>query len=387
MNNSAFDDLSLDRLRQRTSEKWSLYPPDVLPAFVAETDFDPTPSVRAALALAIDSGDLGYAHPTELGAAFADFAKSRFDWSIEARRVFVVPDVMSGVIESLVALSQSGSAVVISPPVYPPFFGTLRNAGRPIVEVPLLRDSESSRWELDLQGLEKAFAAGAGAYLICSPHNPVGRVWSEIELRKIAELAERYGVVVVADEIHAPLTMPGVTFAPFLSVSGPKPQSISVTSASKAWNIAGLKCAVVIAGSDAVEKSLRDHFAALETEIRDRIGQLGVVGTQAAFRDRSDWLDNLVEHLDGNRRLLKELLDRRIPGARYSPADATYLGWIDCSALGLGPDPAAHFLERGRVALARGLDFGKQGASFVRLNFGTSSAILTEIVERMARAL
>jgi cysteine-S-conjugate beta-lyase len=387
MNNSPFDDLSLDRLRQRTSEKWSLYPPDVLPAFVAETDFDTAQSVRNALATAIDSGDLGYAHPAGLGAAFADFAKSRFGWPIEARRVFVVPDVMSGVIESLNALSPRGSAVVISPPVYPPFFGTLRNVDRPIVEVPLRRDSESGRWELDFSGLEKAFAAGAGAYLMCSPHNPVGRVWSESELRKIAELAERYGVVVVADEIHAPLTLPGAAFSPYLAVGGPKQMAVSVTSASKAWNIAGLKCAVVVAGSEAVEESLRGHFATLETEIRDRIGQLGVVGTLAAYRDRTDWLDGLITHLDSNRKLLKMLLDERIPDARYSPPEATYLGWIDCSSLGIGNDPAAHFLERGRVALARGLDFGEQGSSYVRLNFGTSSAILTEIVERMARSL
>jgi cystathionine beta-lyase len=382
-----FYHISLERLHERTSEKWSHYPPDVLPAFVAETDFELAPAVRESLVAAVDASDCGYAHPSAMGEVFSTFALRRFGWAVHADRVFTVPDVMAGVIESVRALSLDGSAVVINPPVYPPFFSTLANARRPIVEVPLVRDDETYRWSLDFAGLERTFAAGAGAYLLCSPHNPVGRVWSADELARVAALAERYSVAVVVDEIHAPLTLPGVTFVPYLVLAGSRHAAVSVTSASKAWNIAGLKCAVVVAGSEETAEKVRAHLATLQTEIRDRIGQLGVIASMAAFADHSGWLDALLAHLDSNRLLLARLLASEFPGARWATPEATYLAWIDCSGLGLGADPAKQFLKRGRVALHRGLDFGAQGASFARLNFGTSSAILTEIVARMARAI
>jgi cystathionine beta-lyase len=382
-----FDGLSLERLYERTSEKWSHYPPDILPAFVAETDFELAPAVRDALVSAVDAGDCGYAHPSAMGAVFSEFVLRRFGWSLAADRVFTVPDVMAGVIESIRALSPDRSAVVINPPVYPPFFSTLANAGRPIVEVPLLRDDETLRWSLDFAALERAFAVSAGAYLLCSPHNPVGRVWSSEDLLRVSALAARYRVAVVVDEIHGPLALPGAVFVPYVSVAGAEHAAVAVTSASKAWNIAGLKCAVIVAGSEATSEKVRDHLATLQTEIRDRIGQLGVIASMAAFADLSDWLDSLLEHLDRNRLLLAQLLESKIPGARWASPDATYLAWIDCSRLGLGADPAKVFLKRGRVALHRGLDFGAQGASFARLNFGTSSAILTEIVTRMANSL
>ena len=382
-----FEGLSLERLYERTSEKWSHYPHDVLPSFIAETDFSLSPAIRAALFAAVDAGDCGYAHPSNLGEVFSRFAARRFSWPVSAEQVFAVPDVMAGVIECLRALSPPKSAVVINPPVYPPFFWTLANGERPIVEVPLLHDTESGRWSLDFAGLERAFAADVGAYLLCSPHNPVGRVWTADELQRIAGLAARYRVHVVVDEIHAPLTLPGAAFVPYLTVAGPEHASVAVTSASKAWNIAGLKCALVVAGSAPAASTVRLHLETLRTEIHDRIGQLGVIASVAAFEDQSDWLDLLLAHLDRNRLLVAQLLDRDIPAARYALPEATYLAWIDCSALELGPDPAKHFLKAGRVALGRGLDFGAPGKSFVRLNFGTSSAILTETVARMARAL
>jgi cystathionine beta-lyase len=382
-----FGRLTLERLYERTSEKWSHYPSDVLPAFVAEMDFELAPAVRQALVAAVDASDCGYANPTGMGSVFSAFAARRFGWAVQADRVFTVPDVMAGVIESIRALSSEKSAVVINPPVYPPFFPTLANAERPIVEVPLLRDDESYRWTLDFAGLERAFAMGAGAFLLCSPHNPVGRVWSADELARVAALAERYRVAVVVDEIHAPLTMPGATFVPYLVLAGSRHAAASVTAASKAWNVAGLKCAVVVGGSDETAEKVRALLATLQTEIRDRVGQLGVIASMAAFADQSGWLDALLAYLDRNRVLLGQLLASRIPAARWALPEATYLAWIDCSGLGLGADPAKHFLERGHVALQRGLDFGAQGASFARLNFGTSSAILTEIVARMSYAL
>jgi len=378
-----FEDLSLERLHRRKSEKWSTYPADVLPAFVAEMDFALAPPVRQALESAIELGDCGYAAIDELAEAFAAFAAQRLHWSIDERAVFAVPDIMAGVTESLRALSEPDAGVVINPPVYAPFFEVIKAAGRRIVEVPL---REHDGWDIDFDALERAFAGGAKAYLLCSPHNPVGRVWPRQDLEHIATLAREYGVAVVSDEVHAPLVMPGKDFVPFLQITDGDQPCIALSSASKAWNIAGLKCALMIAGSEQARAAVKTIVCANPTAIRWRIGHLGAIGSIAAFLHGGPWLDQLQHHLDRNRQLLESLLEQHIPNARYAPPQATYLGWVDCSALDLGSDPAARFLERGRVALEAGYKFGTQGRNYVRVNMGTSSGILTEIVRRMAAA-
>lgn len=386
MTSDSLFELPLEVLRERTSEKWRAFPADILPAFVAETDFAVPPAVRAAVEHALDVGDTGYAWPGELRRAFATFASTEFSWDIDTHRIFQVPDVMSGVAQALLALTPPQSGVVINPPVYAPFFEVLKTIGRARVEVPLLRD-ESGRWELDVSALERAFADGAKAYLLCSPHNPVGRVWSEADIRRIYDLAAHYDVAIVADEIHAPITLPGTTFVPFLRQSPRALRCVSVMSASKAWNIAGLKCAVMIAGSDEVRETLRRHLHAIPTEIEARVGHLGVQASIAAFHDADAWLTGLRSYLDGNRTLLLELLGDQLPGARCVAPEATYLAWIDCSALRIDGEPAQHFRERGRVALEPGTKFGTGGEHYVRLNFGTSRSILRDIVERMRTAL
>ena len=376
---TTFDELSLDRLRQRRSAKWSAYPPDVLPAWVAEMDFPIAEPVKRALRAAIDLDDCGYARPHALAEAFATFAAERFSWGVDPARVVAVPEVMIGVGEVLRLVTAPGDAVVVNPPVYPPFFSTIREVERRIVEVPLARGAGG--WTLDLEGLERAFAAGARAFLFCNPHNPVGRVFDRDEVRAVAELAARYDVAVLADEIHAPLTLAGAAHTPFVSVSEALgARALVLTSASKGWNIPGLKCAVIVAGSAA----MRDALAPLRAPERlERVGHLGVVGTAAAFTEGGAWLDALVAHLDRNRVLLASLLAECLPGVGYVPPQAGYLAWLDCRALGLGDDPARAFLKRGRVALTRGIDFGTGGAGFARLNMGTSGELLREAVRRM----
>ncbi len=381
-----FDEISLDRLRHRTSEKWSTYPPDVLPAFVAEMDFELAPPVADALHRAVDLGDCGYASIAELCPAFAHFAAQRFNWSVDPRSIFAVPDIMAGVTESLRALTEADSGVVINPPVYPPFFEVIRAAERQVVEVPTTCTDEN-RWTIDFEALERAFAAGAQAYLLCSPHNPVGRVWSADELTRIASLADRYNVLVISDEVHAPLTMPSIEYVPYLRITGGNRRAVALTSASKAWNIAGLKCALIVTGSEDVRTAVRARLKANPTETRWRVGHLGSLANCAAFRNGGTWLDELRAYLDRNRRHLSNLLQQHIPKARYIEPEASYLAWVDCSELSLGPDPAAHFLSRGRVALEAGYKFGKEGEQYVRVNMGTSRAMLTEIVNRMAAAL
>ncbi|HKU68080.1 MAG TPA: aminotransferase class I/II-fold pyridoxal phosphate-dependent enzyme [Candidatus Baltobacteraceae bacterium] len=377
-------DVPLDTLRLRTSEKWRAYPPDVLPAWVAEMDFALAPPIRAALERALDLGDTGYAWPGELATAFAQFAAAEFDWHVDPEFVFQVPDVMAGISQAILAFTDADAGVVINPPVYAPFFEVLRTLGRRALHAPLSRD-EAGRWHIDFDALEKAFASGAQAYVLCSPHNPVGRVWSDADLGRLCELAQRYGVALIADEIHAPLTLSGARFVPLLSTASEAVRCVSVMSASKAWNLAGLKCAVLIAGSQAVRARMNAHLEAIPTEIASRVGQFGVIASIGAFREGRAWLHDLQAHLSANRALLTDLLREKLPSARCVPSEATYLAWVDCSGLELAEEPARYFRGKGRVALEPGAKYGTGGEKYVRLNFGTSSEILREIVDRMAR--
>jgi len=379
---NGFEDLDLDRLRRRRSEKWRLHPPDVLPAFIAEMDYDLAGPVVAALRTAVDSSDCGYAALDGIGETFAAFAAARHGWTVDPGRVHLVPDVMAGFDAILALATEPGDGVVINPPVYPPFFQHIGFDRRRVVEVPLIR--ADGRWELDFAGLETAFAAGARAYLLCNPHNPTGRVFSPADLGRIAALAEQHGVLVIADEIHASLTLPGAQHTPFVSLGGAAAEhGVTLASASKAFNVAGLKGAVAVAGSAAMERLL----ARLPASCQYGAGLFGVLASLAAWDSGADWLDALLGQLDHARTEFGRLLGERLPGAAYTPPEASYLAWVDCADLGLGPEPATVFLERGRVALGRGLDFGAPGDGFVRVTIGTSSALLADIVDRMATAV
>jgi cystathionine beta-lyase len=378
-----FDDLSLEALRERQSVKWRMYPPDVLPAFVAEMDFPLALPVRDALLAALENDDCGYPHAERLGEAFAAFATERHGWTVDPERVALVPDVVSG-IEGLVrALTEPDAGVVVNPPVYGPFFTTVAAAGRRIVEAPLVRDDDGV-WQLDLDSLEQAFAGGAAAYILCNPHNPTGRVHTREELTAIAELAARYGVLVLADEIHAPMTLEGATHVPYVSLGEEAAaHGLTLASASKAWNVAGLKAAVVVSGSEAGA----ELASKLPAGLRFHAGHFGVLASIAAFTEGGAWLDELCRHLDRNRRRLASLLERELPAVRYAMPEAGFLTWLDCRELGLGDDPAAVFLEHGKVALSSGPWFGTGGEGFARLNIGTSGALLEEAVRRMAAAV
>lgn len=379
---SAFEDVSLARLRERRSAKWTVFGPDVLPMWVAELDFPLAPPVKAALRDAVERDDCGYANAGGLMEAFADFAQRRFGWTVDPARVYLVPDVMVGVAEVLRAVTAPGDGVAVNSPVYQPFFQIVREVERRIVNVPLL--ATPSGYELDFAALERAFAGGVRAYLLCSPHNPVGRVWTRGELVRIAQLAAQYRVIVIADEIHGPLTLPDAVHLPFAAIAEPLgAESIVITAASKAWNIAGLKCALLVAGSEAMQTQAKR----LPVELRYRAGHLGVLASIAAFRDGEPWLDALLAQLDRNRALLATLLAETIPAIGYHPPQFGYLAWLDCAALAIAGDPVAYFLKRGRVAIVRGTDFGAGGEGFIRVNVGTSPELVAEGVARLRAAL
>jgi cystathionine beta-lyase len=373
--------LTLDRLRRRTSMKWRTYPEDVLPLWVAEMDVPLAEPVVCAVTDALDLGDTGYPAGTAYAEALAAFAEKRWNWDgLAVERTAIVPDVMLGVVEMLELVTGHGDAVVVNPPVYPPFYQFVSHMDRRVVEASLGSDGR-----LDLGVLEETFrqvvaAGGRAAYLLCSPHNPTGAVHTAEELSAVAALADRYGVRVVADEIHEPLVVGGTDFVPYLSVPGAE-RGLSLMSASKAWNLAGLKAALAIAGPAAAA-----DLARMPEEVGHGPSHVGIIAHTAALRDGGVWLDALLCGLESNRRLLADLLAEHLPAIRYRPGDATYLAWLDCRELGLGDDPADVFLHRGRVALNSGLPFGTGGAGHVRLNLAASSEVITEAVRRMAAA-
>jgi cystathionine beta-lyase len=374
--------LSLAELRGRRSFKWRAHPADVLPTFVAEMDVTLADPITRALQEAVAAGDTGYATPDPaLAESVASFHLARFGWRLDPGGVRLLPDVMAGVTEILRRAVPPGSGVVINTPVYPPFFDHIAEAGCRVVEAPLARSGGSHA--LDIDALEVAFAAGATAYLLCSPHNPTGLVPGADELRRIAELAERFRVLVLADEIHAPLTLAGAVHVPYLSLPEAAPHGIALVSASKAWNLPGLKCAQLVTAS----APMRALAARLPEEMIYGAGNLGVIASIAAYRDGGPWLDRLLVLIDRSRRLLADLLAERLPEVGYVPPRGTYLAWLDCSRLGLAEDPARVFLKRGRVALRPGPDFGTLGTGWARLTLATAPEILTEIVERMRVAL
>ena len=372
---------ALDTLRQRRSMKWRTYPADVLPAWVAEMDFGLARPVIDAVTGALELGDCGYGVTGTLDEVFAGFAAGRLGWAADPARVFAIPDVMTGLAEVIQALTPPGAGVVINPPVYPPFWFRFGFSGRRIVEAPLAVDADG-RYQLDPDALDRALSQpGVGAYLLCSPHNPTGSVWTREQLHTVADLCQRREVLLVVDEIHAPLVLPGADYVPFLSIDHEMTaRAFAFTSASKGWNIPGLKCGLAVAGSAAGGKVLAERWEAVLP------GHLGVLASVAAFTDGLPWLDAVRAQLDENRWLLRSLLAEQLPGARYQPPQASFLAWIDCRGLGLAGDPAATFLAHGRVALSPGGDFGRQGQGFARLNMGTSPELLAEAVRRMAAA-
>jgi cystathionine beta-lyase len=364
-----FRTVELDELRQRRSEKWRRFPGDVLPSHIAEMDFAVAPPVEEALLSLVRTGDLGYAHARSSGLyeAFASFAARRWSWEVDPATVVAVPDVMVGVAELLRTETPEGAGVVINPPVYPPFFSIIAETGRQVVEVPL----EDGRLPLD--GMRDALREGAGAVLLCNPQNPTGSVWSADDVRAVGDLAAEHDALFLSDEIHAPLTMPGVEHVPAATVAE---NAVVLTSATKAWNLAGLKCGLAIGP--------RDVLMRLPEPIHDRVGHLGILASAAAFAEGESWLDDLRGYLAETRRVLPGLLP---PGVHVAPAEATFLAWLDFRETAIADDPAAAVLERGRLSLLPGPDFGSVGKGFARLNIGTSRELVEESARRIAAAL
>lgn len=378
---------NLAELQTHRSEKWRAFPHDVLPLPVAEMDFPVAEPIRAVLSEMVAHSDLGYLGPIpELGLGFKKFAAERWDWKVDESQVHIATDVGVAVVEILRVFTQPGDSILISSPVYHNFYTWINETKLALVDVPFERtgDENINPWVINWQAIESAYATGLKVHLLCSPHNPLGFIYTKVDLLRIVALAKKHGVLVISDEIHAPLTYPDQTFVPILTLgSDAESVAVCVTAASKGWNIAGLKCAIIISQ----DTTMNSRLANLAPAMHYRASLLGGVATAVAFADAGVWLDSVIAQLDHNRYLIKTLLAEKLPTVRYHIPHNSYLAWIDVESLNLGVDPSITLTEKYRVAFSPGHAFGKQCSQYIRLNFATSPEIITEAIDRIARSI
>jgi cysteine-S-conjugate beta-lyase len=379
------DQITMDELRRLGSLKWTRGGPDVIGAFVAEMDFGAAPAIEQALRDVIARSDFGYLSDhavAEMAEACAAWQRESYGWTVDPARIRPLPDVVKGLETAIALFSRPGSPVILPTPAYMPFLVVPPWLGRQIIQVPMATDK--GRFVLDLDGIDAAFKQGGHLLILCNPCNPVGRVYTAEELAAVAEVVDRNGGRVFADEIHAPLIYPGGTHVPYASVAEQAAaHSVTATAASKGWNLPGLKCAQLILTSDADAAIWAEHGHMYE----HGTSTPGVRATTAAYRGGRAWLADVVSYLDGSRKLLAEWLAGQLPAVRYQPPEGTYLAWLDCRDLALDDSPAEFFLAKARVLLTDGAACGGAGDGHVRLNFATPRPILAEIVRRMAEAV
>lgn len=376
MNMSRLTWSSTGELRQqRTSLKFTRFADDVLPMFVAEQDFAAAPAIRQRLHEAIDASDFGYLDgPGELAPAFATYVKDHWGWDLREDWIHITTDVSSAVVEGFRLVNPKNFAV--STPAYPGFFEMLEEFEGEVVEVPLHADGS-----YDFELLEQAFEQ-VDAYLLCNPHNPHGYVASKDELTQLSQLAVKHNVFIISDEIHAPLTHHGVDFVPFAPVAQATGARAFVTcSASKGWNLAGTKCAVLVATSMETNELLHK----LPPEVVTRVSILGLIASITAFRDATDWIDAAITQIESNIELFTQLVTEKFPAARLVLPKAGYLVWADFSAYAKNPWQTLY--QNGRVAFGDGAGFGAAGAGFVRVNLACAPETIYEAVRRIEKAL
>jgi cystathionine beta-lyase len=382
-------DLDPRLLATRLSEKWHTYPRHIQPAWVAEMDFPLAEPIRVVLERAVDRYDFGYPiAPNETGLCEAFCARMLrlYGWPAQPERVEILTDVVQGLFLGLLAYSEPGDGAIVQTPIYPPFLQAVRETGRALVEHRLAPPREGNPgFALDVERLRALADARTRVVLLCNPHNPTGRVFRRDELVELAELARERDWVVVVDEIHQDLVYPEGRHIPFATLSDDAAsRTVTVTSATKAFNIPGLRTAAAHFGSAELQRRFN---RAVPRHVRGGIGLPGLYATIAAWRHGDPWLEEVRAQLALNRALVLEVLSKEVPEIACRAPEATYLAWLDCRELGLSPSPARFFYERAEVALSDGSNFGPGQEGFARLNFATSPTMLGEILEKLVRAV
>jgi cystathionine beta-lyase len=379
-----FDALTENDLRRAGSVKWTAFP-DVIGAFVAEMDFGVAPAIKEAVTGALDQGLTGYLpqHLTDaLSAATAEWYTDHYGWRIAPERVKHVPDVIAAFEYAIEQYTAPGAAVIVPTPAYMPFLMVPPMHGRRVIEVPSIE--RDGRWTMDHQAVAAAFADGGELLVLCNPHNPLGTVATRSELEQVAATVTAAGGRVFSDEIHAPIVYAPAQHVPYASLSDETANhTLTATSASKAWNLAGLKCAQVIVSN------------AADDEQWDRAGMwaghgtstIGAVANVAAYTRGGDWLHDVVDYLDGNRRLLGALVAEHLSDVRVTMPEGTYIALLDFRGTGLQGDLGVWFREHAGVAMTDGAACGIAAVGFTRFVFAMPRPLIEEAVLRMARAL
>lgn len=379
------DEITIESLRARRSVKWTVPGDQGFGAFIAEMDFGAASAVTAALDRLTRDANFGYlAQPLvdELAEACAGWQRDRYGWDVAPADVHPLPDVIKGLEVAITHFSRPGAPVILPTPAYMPFLLVPPYLGREIIQVPMIENA--GHYTFDLDGIDAAFRHGGDLLIFCNPYNPLGRVFDRSEMAAITEVVDRHGGRVFADEIHGPLVYPGHRHLPYASTSDTAAgHTITATSASKGWNLPGLKCAELILSNDAD----RELWARIGTWAEHGASNPGVVANIAAFRDGRDWLTDVLDYLDGNRRLLADLLAEQLPQVRYRPPEGTYLAWLDFRDLDLPQSPGEFVTEHAKVFVVDGPECGDGGGGRLRLNFATPRPILVELVDRIARAV
>ncbi len=376
-----------DRLVERRgsdSMKWSRYPGDVLPLWVADMDFTSPPAVVEALRRRVEHGVFGYGvEPPEMRAVVQDRLQSLYGWRVNPEDLLFLPGVVVGFNLTARAVGEPGDGVLIQTPSYPPFFAVGPNTGRTVETAPLVRTERG--YEIDFEAFEGAITPRTRVFLLCNPHNPVGRVYSRAELERLAEICLRHDLVICSDEIHQDFVYPGHTHVPIASLAPEVARrTVTLISPSKTYNIAGFHFAIAVAGDQELMGRLKAATGGL---LASRPGLLDFVAGLAAYKEGNGWLEEALSHLRGNRDFLVGFVRDSLPGVSVFEPEGTYLAWLDCRRAGIDGPPWEFFLKEARVALSEGIAFGPEGEGFVRLNFGCPRATLEEALGRMKEAL
>jgi cystathionine beta-lyase len=373
----------LSALQGRKSEKWRAFPPDILPMPFAVMDYEIADPIKSALISLVQNSDAGYlGNIPELGEALSYFARQRWGWHVDPTTVKIAPDVGVGVIEICRLLLQPGDKILINTPVYYNFYNWIKELHCEVVDAPLIENE--LRYSLDFPTIEAAYASGVKVHILCNPHNPVGAVFSKSDLSALADLAKVHGVRIMSDEIHAPLVYQGTDFTPFLSASeSAREVGFAFLSATKAFNIAGLKCAQIVAQS---EENLAT-LARLPLAVHSRASLFGAIASAVAYQECINWLDAMMEELDSSRNFLRESIESSGVAIGYRMAEASYFGWLDLRQLDVQGDIANRFITEGKIAIAPGNLYGPSGDGFIRVNFATSKEIIQDAVGRIVGVL
>lgn len=376
-------------LLERRNAKWRQYPSDVIPAFVADMDFRIAPAIQRAIQHSVEAFDYGYPMrdggkaDRAVASAFVNRMKNVCDWDVAEAQVLVLADLVQAIYASVMAFSDPGDGVIVQMPSYPPFRDAIATTGRTCV--PLTMQATDRSYVFDLEALEATVDANTKIFMLCNPQNPTGRAFTRDELLEVLAFVEKHDLIVISDEIHSDLVYHGTRHIPFASLSpSAAARTVTLNSATKSFNIPGLRCAVAYFGT---EELMQRFHKRIPVRLIGSVNSIGIDATVAAWTEAQPWLDEVLNHLKEMRDHVVATLRREIPGIRFQVPDATYLIWLDCSDLGIEGSAFDFFLERARIGFSPGEAFHPECEKFVRMNFATSKPILDEMLDRMITAV